>query len=90
MNKKDFIGAVAAKAALTQKETGKVVNAILKTVENALGKDEKVTLMGFGTFTTLRKKSRKGINPRTKEPMTIPAHKVVTFKAGVAFAEGVR
>jgi DNA-binding protein HU-beta len=90
MNKAELIGAVAAKAALSQKETGKVVNAIIKTVENAVGKDEKVTLMGFGTFTTLKKKSRKGINPRTKESMEIPAHKVVKFKPGLAFAEAVK
>jgi DNA-binding protein HU-beta len=88
MNKKEFIGAVAAKAALTQKETKKVVDAIVKTVEDAIGKGDKVALLGFGTFTTVEKKSRKGINPKTGEPMTIPAHKVVKFKAG-AILSGV-
>jgi DNA-binding protein HU-beta len=86
MNKTELIGAVAAEAALTKKETKKVVDAFTKTVEDAVGKGDKVTLPGFGTFTTVGKKSRKGVNPKTREPINIPARKVAKFKPGTTFA----
>jgi DNA-binding protein HU-beta len=90
MNKTELIGAVAAKAALTKKGTKKAVDAIIKTVEDAIGKGDKVTLLGFGTFTTVEKTSRKGVNPKTREPINIPAHKVVKFKLGTTFSEAVK
>jgi DNA-binding protein HU-beta len=90
MNKTELIGAVAAEAALTKKETKKAVDAFIKTVENVIGTGDNVTLFGFGTFTTVGKKSRNGVNPKTREPINIPAHKVVKFKPGSAFAGAVK
>jgi DNA-binding protein HU-beta len=90
MNKKEFIGAVAAEAALTKVETRRVVDAFIKTVEDAIRNGDKVALLGFGTFSTIEKAARKGVNPKTKEPISIPAHKVVKFKPGAAFAGSVK
>jgi DNA-binding protein HU-beta len=90
MNKKEFIGAVAAEAALTQTETKKVVDAFVKTVENVVKSGDKVVLLGFGTFSAVEKASRRGSNPKTKEPIIIPAHKAVKFKPGAAFAGSVK
>jgi DNA-binding protein HU-beta len=87
MNKKELISVVATKASLTKKGTKKALDAIAKTVEEAIGKGDNVKLLGFGTFTIIEKKSRKGINPKTKEPITIPAHKVVKFKVSPTFAK---
>jgi DNA-binding protein HU-beta len=90
MNKTVLIGAVAAKAALTKKETKKAVDAIIKTVEDVVGQGDKVVLLGFGTFTTVKKTSRKGVNPKTREPINIPAHTVVKFKPGTTFVKAIK
>jgi DNA-binding protein HU-beta len=89
MNKKEFIGALAAKTSSTQVKAGKEVKAIIKTIENVLKKGDKITLKGFGTFSVIEKAERKGLNPRTKEPINIPAHKVVKFKSGATFTGNV-
>jgi DNA-binding protein HU-beta len=85
MNKTALIGVVAAEAALTKKETKKAVDAFIRTVENAMEKGDKVTLTGFGSFSIIRKSARKGINPKTKLPVIIPARKAVKFKPGTEF-----
>jgi DNA-binding protein HU-beta len=90
MNKTELIGAVAAEAALAKKETKKVIDAFVKTVKGAIKKGDKVKLLGFGTFMVVEKKSRKGVNPRTRKPITIPAHKVVKFKSGSTFTEVIK
>ena len=90
MNKAALIGAVAAKAALAKVETKKTVDAILETIEDAVKKGDKVVFVGFGTFSVVEKKARKGINPRTKEVINIPTRKAVKFKAGATFAEAVK
>jgi DNA-binding protein HU-beta len=67
MNKNELIGAAAAKAALAKKVTKKAVDVFIKTVEEAMGNGDKVALTGFGTFATVGKTSRKGVNPETVE-----------------------
>ena len=90
MNKTDFIGAVAKSAGLTKVDAKKAVEAFIKTVEGAAKKGEKVALLGFGSFTVVKKAARKGVNPKTKKPMNIPARKVVKFKPGAALAKVVK
>ena len=90
MNKTDFIGEVANKAGFTKVDAKKAVDAFIKTVEGAVKKGDKVALLGFGSFTVVKKAARKGVNPKTKKPINIPARKVVKFKPGAALAKVVK
>ncbi|MDR1723588.1 MAG: HU family DNA-binding protein [Tannerella sp.] len=90
MNKTDFIGAVAKQADLTKVDAKKAVEAFIKTVESAVKKGEKVALLGFGSFSVVKKAARKGVNPKTKAAIKIPARKVVKFKPGAKLAKVVK
>lgn len=82
MNKTDLVNAIAEKTNLTKADAKLALDATLETISNAILNDEKVALIGFGTFSVTEKAARTGINPRTKEKIEIPARKVVKFKAG--------
>lgn len=83
MNKTELINAVAEKANLSKAQAKAALDATLNTICEALLKEDKVALIGFGTFSVAEKPARTGINPRTKEKIEIPARKAVKFKAGV-------
>ncbi|NLT12210.1 MAG: HU family DNA-binding protein [Clostridiaceae bacterium] len=89
MNKTDLIDAVAQATALTKKESEAAINATLDAIVDALSKDEKVVLVGFGTFETKKRAARKGRNPSTGEPMNIPASTAPVFKAGKGMKDKV-
>lgn len=89
MTKAELISAVADKSNLTKKDSEKAVTAVIDAITDALADGEKVSLVGFGTFEVKNRAARKGINPRTKEPMPIPASKLPAFKAGKALKEAV-
>ncbi len=82
MNKAALISAISAKTNLTKAESKKALEATIEAIAEALSANEKVALLGFGTFTVQEKSARTGINPQTKEKIEIPARKVVKFKAG--------
>ena len=82
MNKADLINVVAANAELTKVDAKKAVDAVLEAVKNELKIGGKVALVGFGTFSVSEKAARKGLNPRTKQEIVIPAKKVAKFKPG--------
>ncbi|NLK01103.1 MAG: HU family DNA-binding protein [Clostridia bacterium] len=89
MNKSELITAVSEKAEMTKKDAEKAVNAIFQSIEEALAKEERVQLVGFGTFETRHRAARIGRNPRTGEEIKIPETKVPSFKAGKALKEAV-
>lgn len=82
MNKTDLINEIAAKAELSKADAKKALDATLESIAQALAKDDKVTLIGFGTFSVTEKGARTGINPQTKQKIEIPARKAVKFKPG--------
>ena len=82
MNKKVLVAEVAKKAGTTKKTAQKVIDAFVEVVSDALAKGEKVRLVGFGSFVVKERAARKGVNPRTKEPINIPAKKVPKFIPG--------
>lgn len=82
MNRTDLINEIAAKADLSKVAAKAALDATLESISQALANDDKVALIGFGTFSVVEKEARAGINPRTKEKITIPARKVVKFKPG--------
>ncbi|MCF0219379.1 MAG: HU family DNA-binding protein [Muribaculaceae bacterium] len=86
MNKTDLVNAIAEKTGLTKADSKKALDATLEAVKEAVAKNDKVALVGFGTFAVAEKAARTGVNPRTKEKIEIPARKVVKFKAGADLA----
>lgn len=90
MNRTELIAAVAAKAEITKADAKKAVDAVFESIEASLEAKETVALLGFGTFSISERGERKGINPATKEPITIPAKKSIKFKAGSALADKIK
>ena len=90
MNKTELISAVAEKAGLSKKAAEAAVNATLSAVTESLKAEEKVQLVGFGSFEVKHRAERTGLNPRTGKPVTIAASKVPTFKAGKALKDAVK
>lgn len=90
MTKSELISVVAEKTELTKKDSEKAVNAVLDAVTEALAEGERVSLVGFGSFEVKDRAARRGINPRTKEPMDIPASKLPAFRAGKGLKEAVQ
>lgn len=90
MNKTELVNAVSEKTSLTKAQAKAAVDAVLSSISEALVNDEKVALLGFGTFAINEKGERTGINPRTKETIKIAARKVVKFKAGAELADKIK
>lgn len=90
MNKTELVAAVAAKADLSKKDADAAVAAVFDAIKDALADGDKVALVGFGTFAVKERAARTGLNPRTKETITIPAAKVPSFKAGSALKDAVK
>lgn len=87
MNKAELIAAVAAKTGATKKSAEEAVNAFVDVVTEALKKEDKVQLVGFGSFEVIKRAARKGRNPQTKEEIKIPASKAPKFKPGKALKD---
>ncbi len=82
MTKADLIAVMASKADVSKVAAGKALDALTGSVSSALAKGGKVTLVGFGTFSTYKRAARKGRNPQTGAVINIPATKVPKFKPG--------
>jgi len=90
MNKTELVDAVATQAELSKQEAKKAVEALFETISNTLAKEEKIQLIGFGTFEVRERAARTGRNPQTGEEMTIPASKAPAFKPGKELKEAVK
>ena len=90
MNKTELINAIAEKANLSKVQAKAALEATINTVSEHLAKGDKVALIGFGTFSVAEKTARKGVNPRTKAVIEIPARKAVKFKAGAELNDVVK
>lgn len=82
MNKSDLISQMASDAGITKAQAQSALNSFLDSTTGALKKGDKLTLVGFGTFSVTNRAARTGRNPRTGKEIKIPAKKVVKFKAG--------
>ena len=82
MNKIELVNAVAEKSGLSKADAKKAVDGVLDAISGALKSGDKVALVGFGTFSVSERGERTGINPATKQPITIATKKVVKFKGG--------
>lgn len=82
MNKNELIAAVADTSGLSRSDATKAVEGVFDSITASLKKGDEVRLVGFGTFSTAKRKASTGRNPRTGEPMTIKASTQPKFKAG--------
>ena len=89
MTKADLITVVAQKTNLSKKDSDKAVAAVLDAITETLAAGEKVSLVGFGTFEVVNRPARTGINPQTKESITIEASNTPKFKPGKALKDAV-
>jgi DNA-binding protein HU-beta len=90
MTKAELVDFIAETAEISKTDAGKALNAFQDGVTKALKKkDGKLTLVGFGTFSKVKRKARKGRNPRTGEEIKIKATNVVKFKAGKNLREAI-
>ncbi len=90
MTKAELIDKIAASAGVTKADAAKSLDATIDSVKAALKKGQKVTLVGFGTFSVNKRKARKGRNPRTGQEIKIPATKVPKFTAGKSLKDAVK
>ncbi len=90
MSREDLVKKIAGAAGISQKVAGIALAAVLEGVTEALEAGDKVSLVGFGTFSVAHRAARNGINPKTKKPLKIAARKVPVFKAGKKLKEAVK
>ncbi|MGQ9569893.1 MAG: HU family DNA-binding protein [Thermodesulfovibrionales bacterium] len=90
MTKAELIDKIASGAGLSKVDAGKALDTALNSIRSALKKGQKLTLVGFGTFSVTKRKARKGRNPRTGDIITIPATKVPKFTSAKALKDAVK
>ncbi|WP_343486561.1 HU family DNA-binding protein [Allomuricauda sp. d1] len=89
MNKTELIDAMAADAGITKAAAKKALESFLGNVEGSLKKGNRVSLVGFGSWSVSRRNAREGRNPQTGQTIKIAAKNVVKFKAGADLADAV-
>lgn len=90
MNKSELITAMADKAELSKADAGRALDSFVEVLAKALKKNDKVSLVGFGTFAVRKRAARTGRNPKTGAPLKIAASKNPTFKAGKALKDAIK
>jgi DNA-binding protein HU-beta len=89
MNKKELINQIAEQTGQSKSDTEKFINAFVDAVKDALKKGDSIALVNFGTFEVVEKSARTSRNPRTGEPIQIPAKKVPRFRPGKGLKDSV-
>lgn len=89
MNRSELVAKISEKSELTKKDSEKALTAFIEAVTEELAAQGKVQLVGFGTFEVREREARTGRDPRTGNPIKIPASKAPAFKAGKALKEAV-
>ncbi len=89
MNKAELIGSIADKSGLSKTEAGKALDAFVSSVSDALKGGDRISLVGFGSFSVDKRDARTGRNPRTGEEIQIAAKNVVKFKPGAGLSDAV-
>lgn len=90
MTKAELVAKIAADGGITKAQAEKAVDGFIAAVADALAAGEKITLVGFGTFSVGERAEREGRNPRTGDKISIPASKVVKFKPGKSLTDKVK
>ena len=90
MNKAELIEAIASEANMTKADAKNALDAFINTTAKALKNGDRITLVGFGSFSVSKRAARKGRNPQSGKKIQIPAKKVVKFKPGSELADMVK
>lgn len=90
MTKADLIESMAAGAGLSKTDAGKALDAAIDSIVSGMKKGEKITIVGFGTFSVTRRKARKGRNPKTGEAIDIPASNAPKFSPGRVLKDALK
>ncbi|MFZ0932292.1 MAG: HU family DNA-binding protein [Syntrophobacteraceae bacterium] len=90
MTKAELVAKIANEVGIAKSQAEKALDGFVAAVSKALSGGDKITLVGFGTFSVMARSQREGRNPRTGEKIKIAASKVVKFKAGKALSEKVK
>ncbi|MEM5786027.1 MAG: HU family DNA-binding protein [Syntrophobacteraceae bacterium] len=90
MTKSDLVAKIVERQGIGRSVAEKALNGFITTVSEALAVNDKITLVGFGTFEVASRAQREGRNPRTGQPITIPSSKAVRFKAGNRLKETIK
>jgi len=90
MNKGQLVEAISRDAGITKTQAQDALDAFVKNVQTSLNSGDKVTIVGFGTFSASTRTARVGRNPQTGKPINIPAKKVAKFSAGKALKEAIQ
>ncbi|TDN09355.1 HU family DNA-binding protein [Lactobacillus crispatus] len=90
MNKSELVKSVAEKADLSRKDATDAVDAVFSAITEALSKNEKVQLVGFGSFEVRSRAERKGRNPQTGEEIKIPATLIPAFRPGKTLKDAIK
>jgi len=90
MNKAELVEVVRTETGLTKRTSKEAIDAVISAITDSLAREERVTLVGFGTFQVRERKTRRGVNPQTGEGIQIPAKMIPKFKAGKSLREKVK
>ena len=90
MTKEELVGKMAKDAGISKRAANDALKTFIGSVTTALKKGQKVSFVGFGTFTTSKRKARTGRNPRTGETIKIAATKTPSFRAGKGLKDGIK
>ena len=90
MNNAELINAMSAESGLSKEDSNKALEAFFSSVTKALSAGDKISLVGFGTFSVAERSARMGINPSTKKAIEIPAKKVAKFKPGAELTDAIK
>jgi DNA-binding protein HU-beta len=90
LTKQEFIDRVAGKTGLSKKDAGEAVEAVLSEIESTLRSGGEISFTGFGKFHVAERGPRQGVNPQTRERITIPGGRVPRFTAGSALKQSVK
>ncbi|PGK51599.1 DNA-binding protein [Priestia megaterium] len=85
MRKKELVQSISEKTGETQKKVQEILEMAMDEIMETVSTGQKVTLMGFGTFEPRKRKKKRGTNPSTRKPMTIPAKRVPAFRPSQQF-----
>jgi len=90
MNKAELVEEVADQTGLTKKVSREAVDTVISAITDSLTREEKVALVGFGTFQVMQRKARRGVNPQTRGTIQIPAKMIPKFRPGKGLREKVK
>ncbi len=90
MTRAELVGRVASQSGISLKEADRIIRITLDTIINSMSEGEKITLSGFGTFESRRRKATVACNPKTGKRMPIAEQNIATFRAGTTLRQAVK